>query len=301
MASGKLNNLETLLEKESKELVEKLKSLKATKGKLEVKDIKYFTNQLRTLMEYYTSDNNNDSRSTLSIENHGLYQRMLIYGLHNFLPEQKKRGRKLTRRPEIDEAIGDGFTLDGLAELTDPKITSQRVLQYLNSTNQHEKWKKSREKSKKEIIKEKKKETLREYNESYSDLSREQLKKEASSLYQRIRKHGLLEYVPLRTDKKDEINQKILQDYKTNHEGKTRGQLQKEVPSLYQRMRNHDLLEHVPLAKPMSDEEILREYKTNHEGKTRGQLQKEVPSLYQRMRNHGLLEYVPLKRKIKPY
>ena len=243
MASGKLrklNNLETLLEKESKGLVEKLRKLRVRKGKLKVKDIRNFTNQLRTLMEYYTSDNNYDSRYTLSIENPSLYQRMLIYDLHNFLPEPKKGGRKLTRRPEIDEAIGDGFTLDELSELTDPKITRERIHQYLNSTNQHERWKKHRQRVKES----RKKEYLEEYREKYQGKTRGQLDIEDKALYNKMRYHGLLEHVPLSKPMSDE---EILREYKTNYEGKTRGQLQKEDKALYEKMGRRGLLEHVPL------------------------------------------------------
>ena len=74
-------------------------------------------------------------------------------------------------------------------------------------------------------------------------LTRGQLRKQDSSLYQRLRRDGLLENVPVsRTD----FGNDPVAYYQEHHAGLTRGQLQNQDPSLYQRLRRDGLLENVP-------------------------------------------------------
>ena len=132
--------------------------------------------------------------------------------------------------------------------------------------------------------------------EHHDGLTRGQLHREDPSLYQRLRKDGLLEHVP--TTKADFSDDPVAY-YTEHHDGLTRGELKKEDPNLYQRLRRDGLLEHVPTASRFGDDPVAY-YTEHHDGLTRGQLQKEDPSLYQRLRRDGLLEHVPTGKRGRP-
>ena len=84
------------------------------------------------------------------------------------------------------------------------------------------------------------------FRENYdSEITRGQLRKKDFSLYQRLRKDGLLDEVPTF----NRFIQDPLEYYKQNYQGMTRWQLQKKDSSLYERLRKEGLLGEVPLMK----------------------------------------------------
>jgi len=138
------------------------------------------------------------------------------------------------------------------------------------------------------------------YHEHYWRLSRGQLAKEDSSLYQRLRSDGLIKEVPLIKPKRTIIPRDFAEDplayYKKHYPGLTRGQLEKENAPLYQRLWRDDLLDDVPLTnKPREfGKDLVAYYRKHHDGATRAELQKVDAYLYQCMRKAGKLDHIPL-------
>ena len=84
---------------------------------------------------------------------------------------------------------------------------------------------------------------LEYYKQNYPGMTRGKLNKKDQSLYNRLRKDGLLEEVPIA----NRIIENPLEYYRQNYLGMTRGKLEKKDESLYQRLRKDGLLEEVPL------------------------------------------------------
>jgi hypothetical protein len=80
------------------------------------------------------------------------------------------------------------------------------------------------------------------YNQHYKGLTRGQLAKQNSGLYNRLWRDGLLEHVP----KYAPFGQDPVAYYNQHYKGLTRGQLGKQNNNLYNCLRHKKLLEHVP-------------------------------------------------------
>ncbi len=136
------------------------------------------------------------------------------------------------------------------------------------------------------------------YSQNYAGLTRGELQEKDPSLYQRIRKAGLLDQIPLHELSESDVEekiQKLLQGYESKYKDLTRGELQEKDPSLYQRIRKAGLLDQIPLQKS-TVEALLAFYDQNYAGLTRGQLQKKDQSFYMRMSRAGLLQHVPTQQ-----
>jgi hypothetical protein len=81
------------------------------------------------------------------------------------------------------------------------------------------------------------------YREHYEGVTRGQLRKRDPSLYERLRREGLLEAVP---GKESRFGDDPVAYYREHYEGLTRGELAKQDPTLYQRLRHDGLLGEVP-------------------------------------------------------
>ncbi len=136
------------------------------------------------------------------------------------------------------------------------------------------------------------------YQQHHAGLTRGQLQKQDPVLYERLRRNGLLENVPVSS----RFGNDPVAYYNEHYAGLTRGQLQKQDPSLYQRLWKDGLLESVPTAdinevRKQSSKfgnDPVAYYQQHHAGLTRGQLAKQYPGLYQRLWKDGLLENVPV-------
>ena len=80
------------------------------------------------------------------------------------------------------------------------------------------------------------------YRQYHAGLTRGQLKKQDPSLYQRLRRDGLLGNVPVSS----RFGDNPVVYYQQHHAGLTRGELAKQDPSLYQRLWRDGLLGNVP-------------------------------------------------------
>jgi len=143
-------------------------------------------------------------------------------------------------------------------------------------------------------------EPLKFYYEQYNRLTRGQLKDEDKSLYERLRREGQLDIVPLEKSKSGRVS-KFGEDpaayYYEHYEGFARGELQKENFSLYQRLRNDGLLDIVPLKKPDFDDFPVEYYQEHYAGLSRTELKQTNKGLYNRLSRDGLLEHVALAKR----
>ena len=84
------------------------------------------------------------------------------------------------------------------------------------------------------------------FREQYdAHTTRGELQKQDRSLYQRLRKDGLLDSVPVQQVRRD-FGDNHLAYYQEHYAGLTRGELAKQDPSLYQRLWKEGLLDNVP-------------------------------------------------------
>jgi len=81
------------------------------------------------------------------------------------------------------------------------------------------------------------------YREHYEGVTREQLNKRDSSLYNRLCRDGLIDQVPAKYRMIDDA----LAYYHEHYEGVTRGQLEQRDRRLYQRLCRDGLRDQVPL------------------------------------------------------
>ena len=78
-----------------------------------------------------------------------------------------------------------------------------------------------------------------------SSTTRGKLSKQDHSLYQRLRREGLLDQIPLQQEHRD-FGTDPMAYYQEHYVGLTRGQLRQQDHSLYERLRREGLLDNVP-------------------------------------------------------
>ena len=95
------------------------------------------------------------------------------------------------------------------------------------------------------------KDPLGYYHQNYSGITRKVLATSCPGLYERLRKEGLLNEVPLTDQKK--VHQKLspygedaLAYYRTHHAGETRGEIALNKRGFYERLRKDKLLHKIP-------------------------------------------------------
>jgi len=139
------------------------------------------------------------------------------------------------------------------------------------------------------------------YKKHYLGLTRGELNNADPSLYQRLRRDGLLEVVPLgNRSRASKFGDDPVAYYKKHHPGLTRGQLWAQAPGLYHRLYRDGLLDDVPLKIRDFGDDPVAYCKKHYPGLTRGQLDKEDRALYNRLWRDGLLEEIPLSITGKP-
>ncbi|MBD3248992.1 hypothetical protein GF336_03025, partial [Candidatus Woesearchaeota archaeon] len=138
------------------------------------------------------------------------------------------------------------------------------------------------------------------FNDLFGDreMTRNQLNKEDSGLYTRLRKEGLLDHViPEKREQRD-WNKIDPLEYFREHYGNgdiTRSQLSKEDQRLYGRLLKDGLLDQAIPKKKSRDFGDPLEYFKEHYGNRemrRGQLKKENQRLYVKLKKEGLLDQV---------
>ncbi|MDP4012066.1 MAG: hypothetical protein Q8R00_00460 [Candidatus Nanoarchaeia archaeon] len=140
------------------------------------------------------------------------------------------------------------------------------------------------------------------YKSNYKGVTRLALKRQKASLYELLRRRGLMEGVPIvntpliETINTDYKGNPILY-YKSNYKGVTRGPLKKLNPGFYKILKELGLLSQIPTQKACYGDDSLKCYNEFFEGLPRNELQTKAPGLYQRMLSEGLIDHVPLAEK----
>ena len=135
------------------------------------------------------------------------------------------------------------------------------------------------------------------YHEHYQGMTRGELHKKDSGLYQRLRRGKLLGEVPRERAESRDFGDPVAY-YHEHYQGMTRGELAKEDQGLYQILWRGKLLGEVPVASRFGDDPVAY-YHRHYQGMTRWQLAKANHGLYKRLWRDKLLVHVPTKYRLR--
>ena len=136
------------------------------------------------------------------------------------------------------------------------------------------------------------KDALEIYEFHYFGLTRGSLQRKNPGLYKRLRKDGLLKFVPTKPRTIRDYGNDPREYYKEHYEGFSRGKLRYIDPVFYSLLLRRGLLSGVPVL-IIHYEDPLSYYKEHHNGLIREELRKKNPSLYYKLWRESLLKHIP--------